>query len=115
MDSLETLRFANNTVSTFSSKEEDADSIRENAPGVFRSQFRLVTQDDYANYIKTNFANLIDDVAVVNNWQYVSEQLKYYYDLGISKPDQLSRPLFNQVNFADACNFNNNYILVVPL
>jgi len=52
---LSTLQFTNDTVSTYSSEEEDADSIRANAPGIFRSQYRLVTENDYEDYVKTNF------------------------------------------------------------
>jgi hypothetical protein len=114
LNDLSTLEFTNDTVSTYSGDPDSPDNIRENAPGIFRSQYRLVTQDDYENYIKTNFANLIDDVTVVNNWQYLSEQMKYYYDLGITNPNQASRPLYNQVLFGDACNFNNVYITAVP-
>jgi len=108
------LSFDNDSVSSYSSDEEDVDSIRQNAPGAFRSQYRLVTESDYENYVKTNFANLIHDVTVVNNWAYLSEQLKYYHDIGISQPNNVSRVLFNQVMFGDSCNFNNVYILAVP-
>ena len=111
---MSTLQFVNDSVSTYSGKEEDADSIRANAPGIFRSQYRLVTESDYENYVKTNFANLISDVKVVNNWRYLSEQMKYYYDLGINSPNLASRPLYNQVLFGDACNFNNVYVIGVP-
>lgn len=114
LSSLATLEFTNDTVSTYASDEESVDSIRDKAPGFFRSQYRLVTASDYENYVKSNFSNLISDVKVVNNWTYLSEQMKYYYDLGITNPDLVSRPLYNQVMFADACNFNNVYITVVP-
>jgi len=108
------LLFDNNSVSTFSSQYENADSIRENAPGVFRSQYRLVTSDDYDLYVKTNYANLIHDVNTVNNWKYLSEQMKYYYDLGITNPNMAARVVLNQVLFGDSCNFNNVYITTVP-
>ena len=114
LSSLSNITFDNNSVSTYTSPEETVDDIRQHAPGVFRSQYRLVTQDDYQNYVKTNFANLIHDVVAVNNWTYLSEQVKYYYDLGITNPNNVSNVLYNQVLFADACNFNNVYILVVP-
>jgi hypothetical protein len=105
----------NTNDSTYYQEDEDIDSIRSNAPGIFRSQYRVVTEADYENYIKTNFANLIHDVRVVNNWTYIAEQLKYYYeDIGLSDPNNVSNVLYNQVNFADACNFNNVYITAVP-
>lgn len=114
LDSLATLEFTNSVVSTYSSPEEDSDGIRSNAPGIFRSQYRLVTESDYENYVITNFANLISDVKVVNNWTYLSKQMKYYHDLGINSPNLASRPLYNQVMFGDACNFNNVYVIGVP-
>ena len=108
------LNFANQNISTYYQDEEDVDSIRQNAPNVFRSQYRLVTEDDYVVFIKTNFANLVHDVVVVNNWRYLTEQLKYYYDIGLKDPNNVSNVLYNQLHFADGCNFNNVYITVVP-
>lgn len=109
------LSIANTNNSSYYQAEEDTDSIRKNAPGVFRSQYRVVTEADHENYIKTNFANLIHDIKVVNNWTYMTEQLKYYYeDIGLKDPNNISNILYNQLNFADACNFNNVYITTVP-
>lgn len=105
----------NTNNSTYYQEEEDIDSIRKNAPGVFRSQYRIVTEGDYENYIKNNFANLIHDVKVVNNWTYLTQQLKYYYEnIGLKDPNNVSNILYNQLNFADACNFNNVYITAIP-
>lgn len=108
------LQFDNNGISTYYQQEESVDDIRNNAPGIFRSQYRLITETDYENYIKTNFANLIHDVKAVNNWKYLSEQLKYYHDIGLNDPNNVSNILFNQVHFADGCNFNNVYVTVIP-
>lgn len=108
------LVFDNNSSSTYYSEEEDVESIRQNAPNLFRSQYRLVTESDFENYVKTNYANLIHDIKVVNNWSYLSNYLKYYYDIGITNPNNVSRVLYNQVNFADSCNFANIYLFIVP-
>lgn len=109
------LFITNTNNSTYYQAEEDIDSIKKNAPGVYRSQYRVVTEADYENYIKTNFANLIHDIKVVNNWKYMTEQMKYYYeDINLRDPNNISNLLYNQVNFADACNFNNVYITAVP-
>jgi hypothetical protein len=40
--------------------------------------------------------------------------MKYYYDIGIKDPNNVSNLLYNQVNFADGCNFNNVYMVIVP-
>lgn len=107
------LVFDNNSSSTYYSQEESVDKIRQNAPNVFRSQYSLTTESSFDNYIRTNFSNLIHDVKVVNNLSYLSNYMKYFYDLGISNPNNISRVLFNQVNFATTCNFNNVYLFVV--
>jgi hypothetical protein len=106
--------FSNNENSTFYNEEETVEDVRDNAPGVFRSQYRLVTQLDYENYIKANFSQLVHDVKTVNNWQYVSDYLRYLYDLGLTNPNKESRVLYNQVYFGDSCNFNNIYAFVIP-
>jgi hypothetical protein len=108
------LSFSNDSSSTYYTPEEDVDSIRTNAPGVYRSQYRLVTAGDFKNYVTTNFANLVHDVQVVNNWGYLSGYIKYFHDRGLVSPMDDGRVLLNQVMFADACNFNNVYMFVVP-
>jgi hypothetical protein len=108
------LVFSNSTNSTPVKEAETADQIRQTAPATYRSQYRLVTTRDFENYIQTNFTNLISDVRCINNWGYVSRYLKYFYDIGITDPSKTERALFNQIQFADACNFNNLYLLVVP-
>lgn len=114
-DILNKMLLTNKSNSTYYQEEEDVDSIRKNAPGAFRSQYRAVTENDYANYVRTNFANIIHDVAVVNNQTYLSEQMRYYYDaIGLKTSNDISNILYNQLNFADACNFNNIYITAVP-
>jgi len=108
------LKFTNNNNSTPIKVEETVDEIRRSAPTNYRSQNRLVTTRDYETYVKSNFANLITDVKCVNNWDYVSAYLKYFYDMGITSPDKTDRALFNQIMYSDSCNFNNVYLLVVP-
>ena len=108
------LIFENTVNSTPIKEAENADDIRSTAPANYRSQYRLVTTRDYEVFVKTNFTNLLADVKCVNNWSYISEYLKYFYDIGITDPSKTERALFNQVQYADACNFNNVYLLVVP-
>jgi hypothetical protein len=108
------LEFANTNISTAYTDPETAESIRANAPASFRSQFRVVTSNDYESYLKSSFANIINDVKVLNNNSYVTEHLKYLYDIGLTNPGQDYRVLFNQARFADSCNFNNVYVYVLP-
>jgi hypothetical protein len=113
-DDLNRIVFDNTENSTYFNEDESVNEIKQNAPGVFRSQYRVVTQSDYENYIRTNFSQIVHDVKTVNNWEYISEYLRYLYELGIKNPNMDSRVLYNQLYFGDACNFNNVYSFVVP-
>ena len=108
------ITFLNTEASTKFIERESVESIKSNAPNTFRSQFRLITSEDFTNYINKNYSNIIASTQVINNWDYVSGHLKYYFDLGVTKPNIESRVLFNQVKFADSSNFNNVYIYAVP-
>jgi hypothetical protein len=108
------LQFLNSNNSTPLKEPDTIDDIRNFAPANYRSQNRLVTTKDFETFIETNFANLVLDVKCVNNWDYISGYLKYFYDIGISEPGKANRILFNQYQYADACNFNNIYLLVIP-
>lgn len=108
------LIFTNPNASTSFSNLENAENIRNSAANTFKTQYRLITTQDFENYIKTNFGNLIYDVKVVNNWEYLAEHVRYLYNIGLKAPNQDSRILYNQVNFADSCDFNNIYVYLVP-
>lgn len=108
------LSFYNKFPSTYYAEPESISSIRKNAPGVFRSQFNITTKKSYETFIKSNFSNIVQDVKVKNNAEYLDSYIKYFYNLGLTKPQYESRALYNQVNYADSCNFNNVYIFTVP-
>ena len=112
---LKNLTLSNSFPSTSYSPEESVDSIRQNAPKGFRSQYRLVTVPDYENYTKTNFSNIVQDVKVLSNDDYLKSHLKYLYDIGLNNPQLDNRVLYNQIKFANSCNFNNLYVYVVPV
>lgn len=106
--------FSNPYASTSFTPLENTDSIRTNAANTFKTQYRLITTLDYENYIRTNFGNLINDVKVVNNWEYLAEHVRYLYNLGLKSPSLDSRVLYNQLTFSDSCDFNNIYVYVLP-
>ena len=108
------LSFDNKFSSTYFNEPESVASIRKNAPGVFRSQFNVSTKKAYETFIKSNFSNIVQDVVVMNNADYLDSYLKYYYNIGLTKPQFESRALYNQVNFSDSCSFNNVYLFCVP-
>jgi hypothetical protein len=107
------IRFENPVGSTIPKPIESVDSIRNNAPANFKSQYRLVTTEDYATFVRTNFANFIADVRVFNNWEYTGSYLKYFHDIDIG-PSRYKQILLNHVLYADSCNFNNVYICAIP-
>jgi len=113
-DQAASLIFSNTDASTDYSPIETAEDIRQNAPNTFKTQYRLITTSDFETFIKSNFSNLIDNVKVVNNWDYIAEHMRYYYNIGLKAPSNDSRVLLNQVTFSDSCDFNNIYVYVVP-
>lgn len=104
----------NDSPSTYYTEPETTDEIRENAPKTFRSQYRLVTADDFRSFIKTNYRNVVQSAYVMNNWEYIQTYLRYLHSVGLKKPSSDTRMALNQFTFADACNFNNVYIFAVP-
>jgi hypothetical protein len=108
------LLFSNNNSSTPVKQPETVEEIKQTSPSLYRTQYRLVTQRDFEQFVRANFANLITEVKAMNNWEYVSTYMKYFYDIGIQEPFKTERALLNQVLYSDACNFNNIYLIVVP-
>lgn len=113
-DDIKRFTLFNTAASTEFDRKETVASIKDNAPGIFRTQYRLVTAGDFENFIRTNFSTLIHDIKVMNNWEYLSTYIKYLHGLGLSRPSVTTQAVLNQVLFSDACNFNNVYIIGVP-
>jgi hypothetical protein len=110
------LVFANTNTSSQFFSGETVEDIRQRAPKVFTSQYRLVTTSDYENFIIQNYGNIIADVQVVNNWKYIDGHMKYLLDtLQLSTPNGNPNILLNNILFADTCNFNNVYIYAAPI
>ena len=94
---------------------ETTQQIKERAPKIFSAQHRLVTKSDFETFINQNHSNILKDTKVVNNWDYVDGHLKYNVEtLGLDQANKDPRTLFNQVTFADSCDFNNVYVYSVP-
>ena len=104
----------NSTRSTLSQVPQTVDQIKESAVVGYRAQYRLVTAQDYAGYVKSNFSNFIQDAIAINNNEYMETYIKYFYDLGLENPLFVGRALYNQVTFGSSCNFNSIYLIVVP-
>ena len=108
------LQFSNANPSTVYTDAENANSIRNNAPAAFKSQYRLVTAQDYKNFVVSTFGNIVQDVIVYSNNEYVNNHLRYLYNIGLTNPNRDNRVLYNQLAFSTACNFNNIYIYALP-
>jgi hypothetical protein len=108
------ISFTNTDPSTIFGEPETVNNMRDNAPNTFKRQYRLITALDFKSYISNTFKNIIHDVQVVNNKDYLNGHMKYLYNIGLKYPSLESRVLYNQVTFADTCNFNNVYCYMVP-
>lgn len=108
------LKFNNTYASIPPSFIETVESIRTNAPSMFSAQNRAVTTKDYESFVSKNFSGIVQSTKVVNNKDYTTEYLSYYYDLGLERPNLDGNVLFNQISFNDACDFNNVYVFCVP-
>lgn len=116
LDSLNILNvlFTNDAGSSQPAEIESVDKIRQNAPKVLQSQNRIVTASDLETYITKNYSNIVNSVKVVNNLAYIDNVIQYYYGLGIDRPNDDSRVLFNEVNFSTTGQANNVYAFMVP-
>jgi hypothetical protein len=93
---------------------ESVEDIRNNAPSIFRSQYRLVSKTDYEVFIKSNYSNLVADVVCMNNADFMDSYLKYYYDLGITNVQDVPRVLVNQIEFSTSNLTHNVYAFILP-
>jgi hypothetical protein len=94
---------------------ETVTDIKNRAPKTFTSQYRLINAEDYETYLKNKFSNILRDVKVVNNKEYIEKHIAYMFtDLELSKPNADANTLYNQLLFGNSCDFNNIYIYGVP-
>ena len=112
---LKKLQFVNASASITPSEKESVADIKRNAVQSFKSQSRLTTAADYEVYIKSKFGEIISDVTVVSNKDFISGYLKYIDEVVIgSSPGFESRLLFNHSKFSSATTFNNIYAFIKP-
>jgi len=102
------LTLTNNTASTYCKDFETTDDIRTNAPNWFRIGSRLITNQDFEQYIKTTWPAEVHDVKCMNNWEYMVEfqqWLRSYNKLNIDIRHY-------DYQYSDSCDFNNIYIFM---
>ena len=108
------LNFTNPLASSLPNQGETVDQIRVNAPKTFFSQNRLITETDFKTFIDRTYSNIVLSSSVVSNRSYMENFIKYFYDLGLTRPNQDARFLLNEVNFAHAGQDNNVHLFMVP-
>jgi len=107
------LAFTNTLKSTIPVEKEDVDSIRNNASKNFQLQNRVITLADYKDFLNSNFSQILKSFEVVNNDDYVDQYLNYFLNIGLNRPNDDSRVLFNQINFNSINQANNIYLFLV--
>ena len=105
---------SNYNSSSPTTEAETVDQIKQNVPKLFSAQDRLVTGNDYQYFIEKNYNNIIKTVSILSNEEYGSKYLKYFYNIGLNKPNEDCRVLLNQVIFAPSTSFNNVFVFTVP-
>lgn len=108
------ISFTNDSGSSQPSDMETVDEIRQNTPKALAMQNRIVTSIDIETFITKNYSNIVSSVKAVNNKTYIDNVIKYYYNLGLDRPNADSRVLLNEVNFSTAGQTNNVYVYLVP-
>jgi hypothetical protein len=93
---------------------ESSQEMKQNVPAIFALQNRLVTASDYTTFVKRNFSNIVHDTAILSNDEYTNNYIKYFYTVGLDRPNADPIYLLNQIKFRNACDFNNVYIFCVP-
>ena len=106
--------FTNNYGSTQPAEVESVEQIKENSPKTFFAQSRLVTTADVDTFVNKNYSNIVASSKTVNNTSYIDNVIKYYYDLGLDRPNDDPRFLFNQVKFSTTSQLNTVHVFFVP-
>lgn len=108
------ISFTNDYGSTQPAEIESVEQIKENSPKTFFAQSRLVTVDDVDTFVNKNFSNIVASSKTVNNTSFIDNVIKYYYDLGLDRPNDDPRFLFNQVKFSTTSQLNSVHVFFVP-
>jgi len=104
-EKLSLIRAANIEESYTSRDLETVDKIRERAPTSFRAGSRLITEQDFKQYVLAKFTNVFD-ICVMNNWTYMTE-----FQTWLNKYDKLKPDIKHyDYEFGDSCDFNNIYL-----
>jgi hypothetical protein len=104
--SLANISLVNPDVSSLVQDFETVNQIKQNAPVNFRIGSRLITEQDFRQYVLMNYANEVYDVLVMDNNEYMTEFQQWLNLYGKLTPDIV----YYSYKYADACDFNNVYV-----
>ena len=103
---LQKLSLTNSSSSTVVTDFESVEDVRVNAPNWFRTGGRLITKQDFEQYILANYGTEVYDVTCMNNWTYMTEFQQWLRSYG-----KLSIDIrYLNYKYADSCDFNNIYL-----
>ncbi len=100
--------FANPEASTPISDFETVEEMRQAAPNFFRMQGRLVTAQDYEQFVLASHVGNkeILDVRVQSNSDYMRDFQQWLYSYGRLSPEIA----YYSYRYADSCDFNSVYV-----
>lgn len=105
----------NDCPSTPFKEAETVEEIRKNAPKASHNgQYQLIKAEQFETFVRSNFSNVIHDVKILNNEDFLSKYFKHYENLGLADVKKENRVLYNSLKFGNSCNFNNIYGFIVP-
>lgn len=107
---IQSLKLVNTQKSTSPYDYEEINSIKEYAPSFFRMGNRLITINDFTNYIKNVYYNNINDVWVCNNIEYTTIFYNWLLKYGVLNINIIQDGYL----YSNACSFNNVYIWLLP-
>ena len=105
---LRKLKITNSESSSQTADFESVDEIRTNAPNSVRMGNRVITHQDFKQYILNQYKNIVLDIVVMNNYEYMSE---FQYWLDEYNKLELGVRYFNY-KFADSCDFNDIHLFM---
>lgn len=103
---LENISLTNPSASTIIKDFETVEQVKQNAPNWFRMGGRLITSQDFEQYILMNYPSEVYDVKVTNNWEYMVDFQNWLNTYGKLNIDIRHY----DYQFSDSCDFNNIYI-----
>lgn len=111
-DQLDEIYISNTSESTQFNEVENVNEIRTNAPDWFRMGQRLITKQDFNQFVLKQFQEDLFDARTMNNWEYLNEFLGWLDGIRDCEGGTRLKPDIRERDYpyVDSCDFNNVYI-----